>query len=147
MDGLLGGLPDAAAVVATLSPRRQSVGAQGSPSRVATSGRARRVRFPAASTNTEMMSFDLAEYFGFGPEGEFWKRLRGHRSDVTTCPCLDCRKVRGVRAGYRAQAAAVHLIFHLRWWRWIAGERRKHWLAINEADPGKLEKEDYDGRG
>ena len=87
-----------------------------------------------------MMSMpDAADYFGYGRS-----KRPGHRSDATTCPCLDCRKIHGIQYAFRAQAEAIRLIFHLRWWRWIAGERRKHWLAINRADTEKLEKEGYD---
>ena len=87
-----------------------------------------------------MMSVpDAADYFGYGRN-----KLPGHRSDVTTCPCLGCRKIRGIQYAFRAHAEAIRFIFHLRWWRWIAERRRKHWPAINEADPEKLEQEDYD---
>lgn len=87
-----------------------------------------------------VMSADLEDYLWYGRS-----RLPGHRPDVTTCPCLDCRKLRGVRDGLLAVFEAIRFIFHLRWWHWIAGERRKPWPAINEADPEKLEKEKYNG--
>ncbi len=81
-----------------------------------------------------------ADAYGFGSKF----KLPIHRNDVTTCPCLDCRKIRGIQYAFKAQDEAMRLVLHLRWWRWIAEGGRKHWPAINEADTEKLEKEDYD---
>lgn len=80
---------------------------------------------------------NFLDYFGFGPS-----KIPAHRGDVTTCPCKRCMKIRGVRDGLRAQTEAVRFVLHLRWWRWIVTQRRKHWPAIHTADREKLEKEE-----
>ena len=68
-----------------------------------------------------MLSPDIADYFGFGRS-----KMPAHRSDVTTCPCMNCRKTRGVGSMLKEQSKLVRLILWLKYMRWkFTKERNK----------------------
>ena len=61
-----------------------------------------------------MMTPDIWDYFGFG-----MSKLPTHRGDVTTCPCMRCRKTRVIGDAILAQSEAVRFILNLRFLKWL----------------------------
>ncbi len=62
----------------------------------------------------------IEDYFGFGKS-----KLPAHRGDVTTCPCMRCKKTRGIRDGLMAQSEAVRFVLWLKWLKWLVNRERK----------------------
>ena len=66
---------------------------------------------------------NIYDYFG-----DYFKQFRGqsHRGDITTCPCTDCKRIRGIGDGLKAQTEAARFVLFLRWLRWrFRKERNK----------------------
>ena len=97
---------------------------------------------PTASTNIlEMMiTPNVGDAYGFGSK----YKLPAHRADVTTCPCLDCKRVRGVGAGLKAMFGEIKWILYLKWMLWQVKRDRAHWEATHTANPEELDKEELD---
>jgi hypothetical protein len=60
---------------------------------------------------------DIADYFGYGKS-----KMPAHRSDVTICPCMRCRCIRGIGDGLLAQSEAVRFVLRLKFVKWLAKE-------------------------
>ena len=83
---------------------------------------------------------DIADYFGYGKS-----KLPAHRIDVTICPCMRCRAIRGIGSGLVAQSEAVRFILWLKWLKWRTEKRRKHWPSVARANKRKLDREETYG--